>query len=58
VPFGGFTERETGAFVKQGRMVRVMAKPAGKELSVVVIDQPDAMPEPWLREARDAVQPK
>lgn len=55
LPSGGFTERETGTFVREGRAVRVMAKRAGKELSVVVIDQPDAMTEPWLREARDAV---
>jgi hypothetical protein len=55
---GGFTERDPGTFVKQGQMVRVMAKPAGKEISVVVIDQPDSMPEPWLQEAREAVAPK
>ncbi len=52
---GGFKERESGTFVREGRMIRVMGKPAGKELSVVVLDQPDSMPEPWLREARQAV---
>lgn len=58
LPSGGFKERESGTFVREGRAVRVMAKPVGGELSVVVIDQPDAMPEPWLQEARETVAPK
>jgi hypothetical protein len=58
LPTGGFKERESGTFVKEGRAVRVMVKPARAELSVVVIEQPDSMPEPWLREARESVQPK
>jgi hypothetical protein len=58
LPTGGFTERETGTFVKEGRMIRVMVKPKGAELSVVVIDQPDSMKESWLQEARETVMPK
>lgn len=56
LPSGGFQERESGTFVKGGRMVRVVARRDAKGLSVVVLDQPDSMPEAWLEEARKAVQ--
>lgn len=41
LPSGGWREREPGSFEKGGRLVRVLAKPDGKELSVVVLNEPD-----------------
>ncbi len=55
LPTGGFAEREPGTFVKDGRQVRVLAKRRGKLLSVVVLEQADQGPEPWVEEARKAV---
>ena len=44
LPSGGWKEREPGAFVKGGRVVRVLAKKQGAELAVVVLDQADEAP--------------
>lgn len=44
LPAGGWKEREPGSFVKEGRVVRVLAKRKGAELSVVVLDQSDDAP--------------
>jgi hypothetical protein len=44
LPSGGWKEREPGAFVKQGRVVRVLAKKQGAELAVVVLEQADDGP--------------
>lgn len=44
LPSGGWKEREPGAFVKQGRVVRVLARKQGAELSVVVLEQSDDGP--------------
>jgi hypothetical protein len=47
LPAGGWVEREPGSFVKDGRVVRVLAKPPkqpGAELSVVVLEQSDEAP--------------
>ena len=44
LPAGGWKEREPGAFVKEGRVVRVLAKQQGAALSVVVLDQSDDAP--------------
>ena len=41
LPSGGWKEREPGAFVKEGRVVRVLAKKQRDELSVVVLEQSD-----------------
>ena len=46
LPSGGWKEREPGSFVKQGRVVRVLAKKQGAELSVVVLEQSDEGPLP------------
>jgi len=42
LPAGGWKEREPGAFVKDARVVRVLAKKQGVDLSVVVLEQSDA----------------
>lgn len=44
LPSGGWKEREPGVFVKDGRVVRVMAKKQGGELAVVVLEQTDDGP--------------
>ena len=44
LPSGGWKEREPGAFVKGGRVVRVLAKKQGAELGVVLLDQADEGP--------------
>jgi hypothetical protein len=44
LPSGGWKEREPGAFAKAGRVVRVLAKKQGSELSVVVLEQGDEGP--------------
>ena len=44
LPSGGWKEREPGAFVKGGRVVRVLAKKQGAELGVVLLDQADEAP--------------
>lgn len=44
LPSGGYKEREPGAFVKDGRVVRVLAKKQGAGLSVVVLEQTDQLP--------------
>jgi hypothetical protein len=41
LPSGGWKEREPGAFVKAGRVVRVLAKKQGSGLAVVVLEQAD-----------------
>ncbi len=41
LPSGGWREREPGTFERRGRLVRVLAKPDGKALSVVVLEEPD-----------------
>ena len=48
LPSGGWKEREPGAFVKDGRVVRVLAKKQklSSELSVVVLEQSDDGPMP------------
>lgn len=48
LPSGGWKEREPGAFVKDGRVVRVLAKKQklSTELSVVVLEQSDDGPMP------------
>lgn len=48
LPSGGWKEREPGAFVKEGRVVRVLAKKQklSTELSVVVLEQSDDGPVP------------
>ncbi|MDP2272424.1 MAG: hypothetical protein Q8N23_32760 [Archangium sp.] len=48
LPSGGWKEREPGTFVKEGRVVRVLAKKqkASTELSVVVLEQSDDGPMP------------
>lgn len=48
LPSGGWKEREPGSFVKEGRVVRVLAKPQGGLLSVVVLEQADevSLPQP------------
>lgn len=50
LPSGGFKERELGAFVKDGRVVRVLSKKTKVpgELSIVVLEQSDAPPVPGL----------
>jgi hypothetical protein len=49
LPSGGWKEREPGAFVKDGRVVRVLSKPgaAPGELEIVVLEQSDAPPVPF-----------
>jgi hypothetical protein len=44
LPSGGWNEREPGSFVKDGRVVRVLARGKGSRLDVVVLDQPDLVP--------------
>lgn len=45
LPGGGWQEREPGAFVKGGRVLRVLAKPQGAgSLGVVLLEQTDAVP--------------
>lgn len=44
LPSGGWKEREPGSFVKDGKVVRVLAKKQGAELSVVVLEQTDEAP--------------
>lgn len=44
LPSGGWKEREPGAFVKQGRVVRVLARQQGAQLAVVVLEQADEGP--------------
>jgi hypothetical protein len=44
LPSGGWKEREPGAFVKDGRVVRVLAKKQRGSLSVVVLEQSDDVP--------------
>lgn len=45
LPSGGWQEREPGAFVKDGRVLRVLAKRrGGGELGVVLLEQTDAVP--------------
>ena len=44
LPSGGWKEREPGAFVKERRVVRVLAKKQGASLSVVVLEQADDAP--------------
>lgn len=50
LPTGGWKEREPGSFVKDGHLVRVLARPAksgpdaGHALSVVVLDEIDQGP--------------
>ena len=48
LPSGGWKEREPGTFVKDGRVVRVLAKKqkSSSELSVVVLEQSDDGPMP------------
>lgn len=46
LPSGGWKEREPGAFVKERRVVRVLAKQQGALLSVVVLEQADDGPLP------------
>ena len=48
LPSGGWKEREPGTFVKEGRVVRVLAKKQKRstELSVVVLEQSDDGPMP------------
>ncbi len=48
LPSGGWKEREPGTFVKEGRVVRVLAKKQklSTELSVVVLEQSDEGPMP------------
>lgn len=38
LPSGGWREREPGVFVREGRAVKVLAKPQGAALSVVVLE--------------------
>jgi len=44
LPSGGWVEREPGTFVKDGRVVRVLARAKGTRLDVVLLDQPDLTP--------------
>ena len=44
LPSSGWKEREPGSFVKEGRVVRVLGKKQGAELSVVVLEQSDEGP--------------
>ena len=48
LPSGGWKEREPGAFVKDSRVIRVLAKKQklSTELSVVVLEQSDDGPMP------------
>lgn len=48
LPGGGWKEREPGAFVKDGRVVRVLSKKTKTpgELSIVVLEQSDQAPVP------------
>lgn len=41
LPSGGWKERQPGVFIREGRAVKVLAKPSGQELSVMVIDSLD-----------------
>lgn len=41
LPSGGWREREPGIFVREARAVKVLAKPRGDELSVVVLESFD-----------------
>lgn len=44
LPAGGWKEREPGAFVRGGRVVRVLAKRQGGQLAVAVLEQADDGP--------------
>lgn len=44
LPSGGWAEREPGAFVRDGRVVRVLAKRQGARLGVAVLEQADDGP--------------
>ena len=41
LPAGGWTEREPGSFVREGRLLRMLAKPDGKGLRVVLVEEAD-----------------
>lgn len=44
LPSGGWKERERGSFVKDGRLLRLVGKPDGKGLRVVLVEEADLPP--------------
>ena len=44
LPAGGWTEREPGNFVREGRLLRLVAKAEGKALRVVLVEEADLPP--------------
>ena len=44
LPSGGWKERERGSFVREGRLLRMLGKPAGKELRIVLVEEADLPP--------------
>ena len=37
----GWKERERGSFVREGRLLRMLGKPDGKELRIVLVEEAD-----------------
>ena len=44
LPSGGWTERERRSFVRQGRLLRMLGKPAGKALRIALVEEADLPP--------------
>ncbi len=41
LPSGGWKERERGSFVREGRLLRLLGKPEGKRLRIVLVEEAD-----------------
>jgi hypothetical protein len=41
LPAGGWSEREKGSFVREGRLLRILARPGAKGLGVVLLEEAD-----------------
>ncbi len=41
LPAGGWKERERGSFVRAGRLLRMLGRPEGKELRIVLVEEAD-----------------
>ncbi|MBS1150628.1 MAG: hypothetical protein H6Q89_2326 [Myxococcaceae bacterium] len=41
LPSGGWKERERGSFVRDGRLLRMLGKPEGKQLRIVLVEEAD-----------------
>jgi hypothetical protein len=44
LPSGGWKERERGSFVREGRLLRMLGRPEGKELRIVLVEEADLPP--------------